>query len=60
MPSVDGEDSGDEEVEKSFNEDENMSEDEDEDDTSSSGSDDSSSDSGRFFLEIRVKTMLIV
>lgn len=43
MPSVDGEENGEEEVERSPNEDENMSEDEDEE--SSLSSDESSSES---------------
>ena len=63
MPSVDGEDSGDEEVEKSPNEDENMSEDEDEEDSISSGSEDSSSDSGtnfQIFANCTILTFLII
>ena len=44
MPSVDGDENGEEEVERSANEDENMSEDED-DEESSLTSDDSSSES---------------
>ena len=46
MPSVDGEDTGDEEVERSPNRGENMSEDDEMEDSSSSGSEESSSDSG--------------
>ncbi|XP_032237215.2 breast cancer metastasis-suppressor 1-like protein-A isoform X2 [Nematostella vectensis] len=45
MPSVDGEESGDEEVARSLNDDENMSEEDDDEDSLPSGSDDDSSDS---------------